>query len=139
MNQNQRELLNQALKILQEDIKIGQKDIAIAKGVQLRNVRKMKKENPETYKIFEDALKYRYVTGELDIRIKVHLTGKDATYWLYCQQEAIREISIEEIGNMKLSKGQLKTLEDKEILETVITDKETRDTLSIGINHEKNV
>jgi len=129
------EIINSSLK----EIKVSHKDIAIAKGVQLRNVRKIKKENPETYKIFEDAIKYRYITGELDMRIKVHFTGEDATYWLYYQEENIRKISIEELENMKLSKGQLKTLQDQEILETVITNKETRDTLLEGINHEKNL
>ena len=84
-------LLNKALLLLQEEIKIGHRDMAIEKGVTLRAIRKMKKENPRGYKLTEDALRFRKVMGELDLKIKVEISEKKDTYWLYYKDNKIIE------------------------------------------------
>jgi len=129
MPKNRDKLLRALILSIMNEIKISHKDIAIEKGVGLRAVRQMKKENIRAYKLFEDSLKFRKVLGELDLRIKVEVSETENTYWLYYQDEQKIGFDINSIVKLGLDVIEMKNLHNKEIFETTIADKNLRDSL----------
>ena len=129
MPKNRDKLLRALILSIMNEIKISHKDIAIEKGVGLRAVRQMKKENIRAYKLFEDSLKFRKVLGELDLRIKVEVSETENTYWLYYQDEQKIGFDINSIVKLGLNAIEMKNLHNKEIFETTIADKNLRDSL----------
>jgi hypothetical protein len=129
MKDKKRELLNKALLLFQDEIKISQKDMAIEKGVSLRAIRKIKKDNPRSYKAIKDSLKFRKVMGELDLRIKVESSDEEDSYWLYYKNKRVIGFDINVVVNLGLDKVEMKNLVNKDIRETTIADKKLRDSL----------
>jgi len=137
-----------------KEIKIRQKDIAIEAGVNLRTVRLWKKKKLEKFNLINDALKYRRVTGGLDIRIKRIVDNlKNNTFFAYNLENRIiqLDIKVSSIISEKMVGGKLKEfhkytmlinditipLSEKEILnlmrddisETTVSNIEYRDSL----------
>jgi DNA-binding XRE family transcriptional regulator len=110
-NMEKQELLKKYMDESLKDIKISQKEMAIEIGVNTRSIRTIKKDNIERYKLVEDALKYRKIIGELDIKIKRVVIDAQDEFWIYDKDKKmlgidlkIKSIKIETNKNPKIPK-----------------------------------
>ena len=123
MLKEKKELLYGLLEMAKDDIRIGKKDIAVEKGIGLRAVRKMKKENPSTYEIFKDALKFRKIMSITNIKIVSEFSEDENTYWLYQDERKIIGFDEKWLRVSNLDDRELKNLRKSEIGMTTIRDK----------------
>lgn len=120
------EVINSGLK----EIKVSHKDIAIERGVSIRAVRKMKKENKEAFSLFEDALKFRKFINLNTAGIRFITEFNDNNiYWLYNDNKKVIGFDEAWLRSSKLDDRELKNLRSKEIGETTIRDEEFKDSL----------
>ena len=123
MDKNHKEIFQELISLGIDKIKISQREIAIEKGIGLRAVRDMKKENPATYSLFEDALKFRKIMAQTDVKIVCEFSEDENMYWLYKDNKKIIGFDESWLRNSKLDDRELKNLRREEIGETTIRDK----------------
>lgn len=123
MDKSKKQIFQSLIELGIGDIKISQREIAIEKGIILRSVRKMKKDDPALYSIFEDALKFRKIMSSTDIKIVTEFSEDENTYWLVEDGKKVIGFGEEWLRTSKLDNRELKNLRRTEIGMTTIRDK----------------